>query len=162
MIGIKLLYSPTLPISPSLIMTGSTFLDQDIDLDCNCGMGAKCLLVRRKHEKAKIIQRQEQHSQHSSSRSVYHFNKELTKMSKWNNIADLTQHRETIKVRNLKNYIRERFELFLMKGELPWSGKELQCGDLQHPGWLSHGASLVSGKTFYFGGFTQPVTVEFT
>ena len=119
MIGIKLLYSPTLPISPGLIMTGSTFLDQDIDLDCNCGMGAKCLLVRRKHEKAKIIQRQEQHSQHSSSRSVYHFNKELTKMSKWNNIADLTQHRETIKVRNLKNYIRERFEFFWWKVSFP-------------------------------------------
>ena len=104
MIGIKVLYSPTLPISPGLIMTGSTLLDQDIDLDCNCGMGAKCLFVRRKHEKAKIIKRQEQHSQHSSSRSLYNFNKELlTKMSKWNNIADLTQHRETIKVGNLKN-----------------------------------------------------------
>ena len=77
MIGIKVLYSPTLPISPGLIMTGSTLLDQDIDLDCNCGMGAKCLFVRRKHEKAKIIKRQEQHSQHSSSRSLYNFNKEL-------------------------------------------------------------------------------------
>ena len=87
-----------LPLSLGVTMTGPTFLGQDKDLDCNCGMGAKCLLVRRKHEKAQIVQRQVEHSQHSSSRSLYSFNKELTKMSKWNNIADLTQNRETIKV----------------------------------------------------------------
>ena len=85
-------------LSPGETMTGLTFLGRDIDLDCNCGMGAKCLLVRRKHEKAQTVQGPFVHSQDSSSRSLYNFNKEQTKMSKWNNIADLTQHRETIKV----------------------------------------------------------------
>ena len=85
-------------VSPGVTMTGSTFLDRDIDLNCNCGMGAKCLLVRRKHEKEKIIQSQVQNSQDACSRSVYNLPKEPNKMSKWNNIADLTQHRETIKV----------------------------------------------------------------
>ena len=80
-------------------MTSSAFLEPDINLDCKCGMGVKCLLVRRKHEKARRIQSQV--LKHSSFRSAFHL-KEPIKMSKWNNIADLTRHRETIKVFQFK------------------------------------------------------------
>ena len=106
--------------------------------DCDCGMGERCLFIQRKLEALRLIKRTDQPKLELSFLSHHHNNlvhsrssQRVKTMSRWNNIADLTQHRETIKVTKLT---LQASASYLVSGELSWSGEEFQCCDLQYPG----------------------------
>ena len=72
--------------------------------DCDCGMGAKCLYIQRKQEALKMIESECK----AAPKIELNFLKSYAplvnrsvrdNMSSWSNIADLTRHRETIKVK---------------------------------------------------------------
>ena len=107
--------------------------------DCDCGMGERCLFIQRKLEALRLIKRTDQPKLELSFINHHHNNlvqsrssQRLKTMSGWNNIADLTQHRETIKVTKLCR--RAHLIFILVSGEQSWSGEEFQCCDLQYPG----------------------------
>ena len=79
------------------------------EAECGCGMGPRCLLVQRAQEQRSSSRpltmsapRQPRERELGAKLEWRGGRAEAGKMARWNNIADLTRHRETIKVGHLE------------------------------------------------------------
>ena len=79
------------------------------EAECGCGMGPRCLLVQRAQEQRSSSRtltmsapRQPRERELGAKLEWRGGRAEAGKMARWNNIADLTRHRETIKVGQLE------------------------------------------------------------